>query len=118
MKVADDHRLPHASAPCFVFGVCGRRSTGLQQSHRRTAASSPTGPAILFSGIVVVIFSMVGAEIATIAGAESDDPERGVTKADQLGRLAHLDSSSSARSSCSARHPAVELQRAGQVART
>ncbi|HRC18800.1 MAG: amino acid permease [Actinomycetales bacterium] len=41
----------------------------------------PNGPTILLSSIVVVIFSMVGAEIATIAGAESDDPERAVTKA-------------------------------------
>jgi len=32
-------------------------------------------------GIVTVIFSMVGAEIATIAAAESSDPERAVTKA-------------------------------------
>jgi GABA permease len=41
----------------------------------------PKGPGVLFSGIVVVIFSMVGAEIATIAGAESDDPEAAVTRA-------------------------------------
>lgn len=41
----------------------------------------PNGPGVLFSGVVVVIFSMVGAEIATIAAAESDDPVRGVTKA-------------------------------------
>ncbi|NYE00395.1 GABA permease [Kineosphaera limosa] len=41
----------------------------------------PHGAGVLFSGIVVVIFSMVGAEIATVAAAESDDPVRGVTKA-------------------------------------
>lgn len=41
----------------------------------------PMGSGVLFSGIVVVIFSMVGAEIATIAGAESDDPEAAVTRA-------------------------------------
>ncbi len=41
----------------------------------------PKGQAVLLSGIVTVIFSMVGAEIATIAGAESDDPARAVTKA-------------------------------------
>jgi GABA permease len=33
------------------------------------------------AGMVTAVFSMVGAEIATIAGAESDDPERAVTKA-------------------------------------
>ena len=32
-------------------------------------------------GVVTVIFSMVGAEIATIAAAESSDPERAVAKA-------------------------------------
>ena len=41
----------------------------------------PNGPGAIFSGIVVVIFSMVGAEIATIAAAESNDPERAVTRA-------------------------------------
>src|SRR5215217_8229144 len=38
----------------------------------------PNGVGALFSGIVIVIFSMVGAEIATIAAAE---PERGIVKA-------------------------------------
>jgi GABA permease len=41
----------------------------------------PNGVGAIFSGIVVVIFSMVGAEVATIAAAESDDPERAVVKA-------------------------------------
>jgi GABA permease len=41
----------------------------------------PTGPWAMFSGIVVVVFSMVGAEVATIAAAESDDPEHAVVKA-------------------------------------
>src|SRR3954447_22273176 len=41
----------------------------------------PNGPGAIFSGIVVVIFSMVGAEIATVAAAESNDPERAISKA-------------------------------------
>jgi GABA permease len=41
----------------------------------------PHGIGALFSGIVVVIFSMVGAEIATIAAAESDEPERAIVRA-------------------------------------
>jgi GABA permease len=41
----------------------------------------PNGVGAVFSGIVVVIFSMVGAEIATIAAAESRDPERAIAKA-------------------------------------
>jgi GABA permease len=41
----------------------------------------PLGVGAIFSSIVVVIFSMVGAEIATIAAAESDDPKRAIAKA-------------------------------------
>ena len=41
----------------------------------------PKGVGAIFSGIVVVIFSMVGAEIATIAAAESAEPERSIAKA-------------------------------------
>ncbi len=41
----------------------------------------PKGPGAIFSAIVVVIFSMVGAEIATIAAAESPDPERAIARA-------------------------------------
>src|SRR3712207_6131306 len=41
----------------------------------------PNGIGTLFSGIVIVVFSMVGAEIATIAAAESDQPERGIARA-------------------------------------
>jgi GABA permease len=41
----------------------------------------PNGIGAVFTGIVVVIFSMVGAEIATIAAAESKDPARAIAKA-------------------------------------
>lgn len=41
----------------------------------------PLGFGVITVGIVTVIFSMVGAEIATIAAAESADPERAVAKA-------------------------------------
>jgi GABA permease len=41
----------------------------------------PSGPTALTAGIVTVIFSMVGAEVATIAAAESENPERAVAKA-------------------------------------
>ncbi|MGO1078958.1 amino acid permease [Inquilinus sp. CA228] len=41
----------------------------------------PNGGSALFSGIVVAIFSMVGAEVATIAAAETADPERAVIRA-------------------------------------
>jgi GABA permease len=41
----------------------------------------PKGVTAIFSSIVIVIFSMVGAEIATIAAAESAEPERAIAKA-------------------------------------
>jgi GABA permease len=41
----------------------------------------PMGVMAITVGVVTVIFSMVGAEIATIAAAESADPERAVAKA-------------------------------------
>src|SRR6478736_6518467 len=41
----------------------------------------PHGVSAVFGAIVVVIFSMVGAEIATVAAAESEDPERAIAKA-------------------------------------
>jgi GABA permease len=41
----------------------------------------PNGVGAIFSAIVVVIFSMVGAEIATIAAAESQNPEKSIARA-------------------------------------
>jgi GABA permease len=43
----------------------------------------PEGVGAVFSSIVVVVFSMVGAEIATVAAAESSDPERAIARATQ-----------------------------------
>lgn len=43
----------------------------------------PNGVGAIFSSIVVVVFSMVGAEIATVAAAESHDPEKAISKATQ-----------------------------------
>ncbi len=40
----------------------------------------PNGVGAIFSSVVVVIFSMVGAEIATIAAAESKDPAKAIRK--------------------------------------
>ena len=41
----------------------------------------PKGAGAIFSSVVIVIFSMVGAEIATIAAAGSAQPERAIVKA-------------------------------------
>jgi GABA permease len=43
----------------------------------------PNGVGAVFSSIVVVVFSMVGAEIATVAAAESKDPARAIARATQ-----------------------------------
>ncbi len=41
----------------------------------------PHGVTSLFTGVVVVIFSMTGVEVATLAAAESEDPARNIRKA-------------------------------------
>lgn len=41
----------------------------------------PHGVGSLFTGVVVVIFSMTGVEVATIAAAESEHPSRNIRKA-------------------------------------
>jgi len=43
----------------------------------------PNGLDSVFASIVLVVFSMVGAEIATVAAAESHDPEKAIAKATQ-----------------------------------
>jgi GABA permease len=64
----------------FVLGLWPGRSFDLSNltSH---GGLFPKGLGAVFSGIVVVIFSMVGAEIATIAAAESKDPARAIARA-------------------------------------
>lgn len=41
----------------------------------------PHGTLALFSGVVSVIFSMSGVEVATIAAAESDNPSQNIRRA-------------------------------------
>jgi GABA permease len=50
---------------------------------------APEGIGMVLTGVVIVIFAFVGAEIATIAAAESDEPKRAVTKATNsvIGRV-------------------------------
>ena len=75
----------------------------------------PNGVSAVFAAIVVVIFSMVGAEIATVAAAESDDPERAIAKATNsvVAARGHL----LRRVDVPARgHPAVELHPARGLA--
>ena len=64
----------------FVFGVWPDKDLDFSNlwSH---GGLLPNGATALTAGVVTVIFSMVGAEVATIAAAESEDPERAVAKA-------------------------------------
>ena len=64
----------------FVVGLWPHKSMDFSNlwSH---GGFFPLGVMAITVGVVTVIFSMVGAEIATIAAAESSDPERAVAKA-------------------------------------
>ena len=64
----------------FLLGIGGGDSPGLSNltSHEGFA---PAGIVTILSGVVIVIFAFVGAEIVTIAAAESGEPEQNVTKA-------------------------------------
>ena len=64
----------------FVLRPVAEQEPGLLQPTAH-GGFFPNGVGAIFAGIVVVIFSMVGAEIATIAAAESEDPERAIAKA-------------------------------------
>ncbi len=64
----------------YVFGIWPNKSLDFSNL-TSYGGFFPNGVAAIFASIVVVIFSMVGAEIATIAAAESDNPERAITKA-------------------------------------
>ena len=63
----------------WLFGLGSGDSPGL--ANLTTGGGfAPDGAASLLSGIVVVIFAFVGAEIVTIAAAESEQPEEAVAR--------------------------------------
>ena len=64
----------------FVIGIWPNQSLNFSNltSH---GGFLPNGVGAIFSAIVVVIFSMVGAEVATIAAAESPDPGKSIARA-------------------------------------
>ncbi len=64
----------------FVLGLWPNKSLDFSNLTQR-GGFLPSGGGAIFSAIVVVIFSMVGAEVATIAAAESPDPGRSIAKA-------------------------------------
>ena len=68
------------SGTLFVLGLWPGRSLDFSNLTAH-GGFFPKGAAAILSSIVIVIFSMVGAEIATIAAAESAEPERAIAKA-------------------------------------
>jgi GABA permease len=64
----------------FLLGIGSGHSPGLSNltAHEGFA---PAGIVTVLSGVVIVIFAFVGAEIVTIAAAESGEPEQAVTRA-------------------------------------
>lgn len=69
-----------AIGACYVLGLWPGKSADVSNLWDN-GGFMPMGVSVITVGIVTVIFSMVGAEIATIAAAESSDPERAVAKA-------------------------------------
>jgi GABA permease len=65
---------------CFVLGFWPNKDLDFSNLVDN-GGLFPNGVGAIFSAVVVVIFSMVGAEIATIAAAESPNPERAIAKA-------------------------------------
>jgi GABA permease len=64
----------------FVIGLLPGGGVGLSNLYDK-GGFFPNGPLAMFSGVATVIFAFVGAEIVTIAAAESNEPERGVARA-------------------------------------
>ena len=66
--------------PRYAFGLWPHRHADLSNLHAH-GGFFPNGLHGSVAAIVTVIFSMVGAEIATIAAAETPDPQRAVQRA-------------------------------------
>src|SRR5215217_4283133 len=64
----------------FIIGVLPGGGMGLSNLYDE-GGFFPNGALVMFSGVVTVIFAFVGAEIVTIAAAESSEPQRGVARA-------------------------------------
>jgi GABA permease len=64
----------------FALGLTGSDQAGFGHLSG-DQGFAPKGVGAVLTGVVVVIFAFVGAEIATIAAAESDSPAEAVTKA-------------------------------------
>jgi GABA permease len=69
-----------AIAAGWLLGIGGGDSPGLSNLTAH-GGFFPEGAITALSGVVIVIFAFVGAEIVTIAAAESSEPEKAVAKA-------------------------------------
>ncbi|QIN84038.1 amino acid permease [Rubrobacter tropicus] len=67
-------------AALFVIGLWPGGGVGVSNLYDE-GGFFPNGPLAMFSGVATVIFAFVGAEIVTIAAAESDEPGRNVARA-------------------------------------
>jgi GABA permease len=65
-----------------VFGVLPGADTDQAGFSNLTAHGGflPHGPGAILTGVLLVVFSFMGSEIATLAAGESADPQRAVTK--------------------------------------
>ncbi|HWM10955.1 MAG TPA: amino acid permease [Solirubrobacteraceae bacterium] len=74
-------------AAAYVLGLTG--GAGGVGELTAEGGFAPEGMGMVLTGIVIVIFAFVGAEIATIAAAESDEPKQAVTRATNsvIGRV-------------------------------
>ncbi|GGS18438.1 amino acid permease [Streptomyces griseoviridis] len=65
-----------------VFGVLPGADTGQAGLANLTEHGGflPNGPGAVLTGVLLVVFSFMGSEIATLAAGESEDPRRAVTK--------------------------------------
>ncbi|MFE3852855.1 amino acid permease [Streptomyces griseorubiginosus] len=65
-----------------VFGVLPEVDTDQASFSNLTGHGGflPNGPGAILTGVLLVVFSFMGSEIATLAAGESEDPQRAVTK--------------------------------------
>ncbi|MEU6282743.1 amino acid permease [Streptomyces sp. NPDC047028] len=65
-----------------IFGVLPGAHTDTASFSNLTSHGGflPNGPGAILSGVLLVVFSFMGSEIATLAAGESEDPQRAVTK--------------------------------------
>jgi GABA permease len=64
----------------YLLGIGAGDSPGLSNL-TANGGFAPKGGVTILSGVVIVVFAFVGAEIVTIAAAEADEPERAVARA-------------------------------------